>query len=60
MKQIIVDCDYCGVQIQPSHLFTRHESVFYHTLCFELYVVECVEKVRLYKQTQESNYATRQ
>lgn len=46
MKHIVVDCDYCERSIQPSHQFTRHKNVFYHALCFELYVIECVEKVR--------------
>ena len=50
MKQVLIFCDHCEHRINFHDLFRRNGTVFYHALCWELYLLECVDKVRTFKQ----------
>ena len=50
MKQVLIFCDHCEHRINFHDLFRRNGTVFYHALCWELYLLECNEKVRAFKQ----------
>ena len=52
MKQVLVFCKHCGHRINFHDLFQRYGTAFYHALCWELYLLECSEKVRAFKQGQ--------
>jgi hypothetical protein len=50
MKQVLIFCDHCEHRINFHDLFRRNGTFFYHALCWELYLLECVDKVRAFKQ----------
>ena len=50
MKQVLIVCDYCGHKINFHDLFQRQGPALYHALCWELYLLESVDKVRAGKQ----------
>jgi hypothetical protein len=50
VKQILIVCDHCEHKINFHDLFQRQGPTFYHALCWELYLLERVEKVRAFKQ----------
>ena len=50
MKQVLIFCDHCEHRINFHDLFRRNGALFYHALCWELYLLECVDKVRAFKQ----------
>jgi len=52
MKQVLIFCDHCEHKITSHDLFRHNGNVFYHALCWELYLLECIDKVRAFKQGQ--------
>jgi len=50
MKQVLIFCDHCEHRINFHDPFRRNGTLFYHALCWELYLLECVDKVRAFKQ----------
>ena len=61
MKQIMVECEHCEQCIQPHHLFRREGKVFYHSLCWELLLLDVEKAVYQHKAMQNGEvYAARQ
>ncbi len=50
VKQVLIVCDHCEHKIHFHDLFQRNGQAFYHALCWELYMLESVDKERAFKQ----------
>ena len=43
MKQVLIFCEHCEHRIHFSDLFQRRGNAFYHALCWEVYLLDCIE-----------------